>query len=261
MNANPSVRPGGVRPFSVGVAACRAVARGGDVGAACRRVAAGRACASSSPSAGFVLGAVLGLPFARGRVWSSRAGSRGTRSAGSCSLLACPGRRDRTRASTRCFATGSAITGLPLGRLAVFLAPRLDRVGRAAAAADRAFPGRPSAVAALARTLLGCTSAWLAVGWPSLAVWQRSTGHRSGRSGSHIRDGDARHRASGSSASARTSSSVLVLPVICVFCAGLGRPARSLAYRRATGERRQQLKWLMSGGAVCVIGWSRSRSS
>jgi hypothetical protein len=27
-----------------------------------------------------------------------------------------------------------------------------------------------------------------------------------------------------------------------------------LSYRRASGERRQQLKWLMSGGAVCVVG-------
>ncbi len=27
-----------------------------------------------------------------------------------------------------------------------------------------------------------------------------------------------------------------------------------VAYRRSTGERRQQLKWLMSGGSVCLIG-------
>lgn len=28
------------------------------------------------------------------------------------------------------------------------------------------------------------------------------------------------------------------------------------AYRRATGERRQQLKWLISGGVVCIIGFT-----
>ena len=30
---------------------------------------------------------------------------------------------------------------------------------------------------------------------------------------------------------------------------------RFMGYRRSTGERRQQLKWLMSGGAICVIGF------
>jgi hypothetical protein len=29
-----------------------------------------------------------------------------------------------------------------------------------------------------------------------------------------------------------------------------------VAYRRSTGERRQQLKWLMSGGAIGIIGFS-----
>ncbi|HWE82925.1 MAG TPA: hypothetical protein VG265_14835 [Gaiellaceae bacterium] len=29
-----------------------------------------------------------------------------------------------------------------------------------------------------------------------------------------------------------------------------------LAYRRSTGERRQQLKWLMAGGMICVVGIS-----
>ena len=30
--------------------------------------------------------------------------------------------------------------------------------------------------------------------------------------------------------------------------------AAVLAYRRSTGERRQQLKWLMAGGTICVVG-------
>jgi hypothetical protein len=47
---------------------------------------------------------------------------------------------------------------------------------------------------------------------------------------------------------------VLLLPYIAVSLAWVGRQVA--AYRRATGEIRQQLKWLMGGGAVVIVGFS-----
>ena len=49
---------------------------------------------------------------------------------------------------------------------------------------------------------------------------------------------------------------VLLLPYIAVSLAWVGRQVA--AYRRATGESRQQLKWLMGGGAVVIVGFSLS---
>ena len=47
----------------------------------------------------------------------------------------------------------------------------------------------------------------------------------------------------------------VVVPVLVVFwVAFVGRQA--LSWRRADGERRQQLKWLMSGAAICAAGGS-----
>jgi hypothetical protein len=49
------------------------------------------------------------------------------------------------------------------------------------------------------------------------------------------------------------SVTVLLLPYLAISVIWVGRQVR--AYRRATGETRQQLKWLMGGGVVCVIGF------
>jgi hypothetical protein len=49
---------------------------------------------------------------------------------------------------------------------------------------------------------------------------------------------------------------VLLLPYIALSIAWVGRQVA--AYRRATGESRQQLKWLMGGGAVVILGFSLS---
>ena len=51
-------------------------------------------------------------------------------------------------------------------------------------------------------------------------------------------------------------TSVLLLPYIAVSLAWVGRQVA--AYRRASGESRQQLKWLMGGGAVVIVGFSLS---
>ena len=40
-----------------------------------------------------------------------------------------------------------------------------------------------------------------------------------------------------------------------VFASGLGSLAKQIiSYRGSTGERRQQLKWLLVGGAIFVVG-------
>ncbi len=49
------------------------------------------------------------------------------------------------------------------------------------------------------------------------------------------------------------SVTVLLLPYLGFSLIWVGRQVR--AYRRATGETSQQLKWLMVGGVVCVIGF------
>ena len=47
------------------------------------------------------------------------------------------------------------------------------------------------------------------------------------------------------------SVEAVILPLLAVFwLVFVGRPVFS--WRRADGERRQQLKWLMSGAAVCI---------
>ena len=51
----------------------------------------------------------------------------------------------------------------------------------------------------------------------------------------------------------------LILPVLVVFWL-VFVAGQVLSWRRASGERRQQLKWLMSGAAVCMAAW-RSPSS
>ena len=40
-----------------------------------------------------------------------------------------------------------------------------------------------------------------------------------------------------------------------VFASGLGSLVKQIiSYRGSTGERRQQLKWLLAGGAIFVVG-------
>ena len=52
-----------------------------------------------------------------------------------------------------------------------------------------------------------------------------------------------------------STAQAVVVPVLVVFwLAIVGRQA--LSWRRADGERRQQLKWLMSGAAICAAGGS-----
>jgi hypothetical protein len=52
-----------------------------------------------------------------------------------------------------------------------------------------------------------------------------------------------------------STAQAVVVPVLVVFwVAIIGRQA--LSWRRADGERRQQLKWLMSGAAICAAGGS-----
>jgi hypothetical protein len=43
-----------------------------------------------------------------------------------------------------------------------------------------------------------------------------------------------------------------LLVIVALWACFVARQA--VSYRRATGERRQQLKWLMTGGALCVVG-------
>ncbi len=52
-----------------------------------------------------------------------------------------------------------------------------------------------------------------------------------------------------------STAQAVVVPVLVVFwLAFVGRQA--LSWRSAGGERRQQLKWLMSGAAICLVGGS-----
>ena len=51
-------------------------------------------------------------------------------------------------------------------------------------------------------------------------------------------------------------TTTMLLPYIAVTLAWVGRQVA--AYRHATGERRQQLKWLMGGGTVVIVGFSLS---
>ena len=50
-----------------------------------------------------------------------------------------------------------------------------------------------------------------------------------------------------------STAQAVVVPLLVVFwLAFVGRQA--LSWRSAGGERRQQLKWLMSGAAICLVG-------
>jgi hypothetical protein len=52
-----------------------------------------------------------------------------------------------------------------------------------------------------------------------------------------------------------SAAQAVVVPLLVVFwLAFVGRQA--LSWRGADGERRQQLKWLMSGAAICLVGGS-----
>jgi hypothetical protein len=56
---------------------------------------------------------------------------------------------------------------------------------------------------------------------------------------------------SGGAALTLTIVAFLVWALLSLFFVG----GRLVSYRRSTGEQRQQLKWLMSGGATCIIGF------
>ena len=99
---------------------------------------------------------------------------------------------------------------------------------------------------------------WRAVVWVYLAVcalfllgytWQDATGIAA----RHIRvdsNGELVSADSGFGGSAVKAVMAVSFVAFCVACVG----RQILSYRRSTGEHRQQLKWLLSGGAISIGG-------
>ena len=99
--------------------------------------------------------------------------------------------------------------------------------------------------------------AYLGVGaaWP-LSIYAVTVGAIAGHNIHILPSGDLSvvDVPTGNAAWLSTAQAVIV-PVLVVFwLAIVGRQA--LSWRRADGERRQQLKWLMSGAAICAAGGS-----
>ncbi len=97
--------------------------------------------------------------------------------------------------------------------------------------------------------------AYLGVGaaWP-LSIYAVTVGAIAGHSIHILPSGDLSvvDNPTGNAAWLSTAQAVIV-PVLVVFwLAIVGRQV--LSWRRADGERRQQLKWLMSGAAICFAG-------
>jgi hypothetical protein len=150
-------------------------------------------------------------------------------------------------------------TGLPLGPLAAFLAPNWIPLIVLLPLPIALFPdGRlPSRWwRATLWAYLGLVVVWLGM----FAVWQADALFfrpiRVDTTGEAVVL--SHPPASGVWNALNVVTSTMLLPYIAVTLAWVVRQVG--AYRRATGERRQQLKWLMGGGAVVVIGFSLSIS-
>jgi hypothetical protein len=97
--------------------------------------------------------------------------------------------------------------------------------------------------------------AYLVVGalWP-LSIYAVTVGAIAGHSIHILPSGDLSvvDVPTGKAAWLSTAQAVVVPLLVVFWLAFVGRQA--LSWRRAGGERRQQLKWLMSGAAICVVG-------
>jgi hypothetical protein len=99
--------------------------------------------------------------------------------------------------------------------------------------------------------------AYLAVGaaWP-LSIYAVTVSAIAGHSIHILPSGDLSvvDAPTGNAAWLSTAQAVIVPLLVVFWLAFLGRQA--LSWRTAGGERRQQLKWLMSGAAICLVGGS-----
>ena len=143
-------------------------------------------------------------------------------------------------------------TSLPLGPLAAFLAPAWIAIVALLPLPIALFPdGRmPSSKwRATVWVYLGLLGVWLG----TLAAIQADglifRPIRVDRSGEVI----LLNHATGAWKTVGHATVLLLIPYLTISLAWIGRQIG--AFRRATGEARQQLKWLMSGGAVSVIGF------
>ena len=144
-------------------------------------------------------------------------------------------------------------TGLPLGPVAAFLAPGWVSIVALLPLPIALFPdGRmPSARwRATVWAYVGLVAIWLI----TLAVVQADglifRPIRVDTSGEVI----VLSHPKGAWYTVNQATFLLLIPYLAISLAWVGRQIG--AYRRATGESRQQLKWLMGGGAVCVVAFA-----
>ena len=139
--------------------------------------------------------------------------------------------------------------GLPLARLAVFLAAGWVLMIVLMPLPIALFPDgqRPSG------RWRWTMAAYLALGtiFVVMAGWSQASGVLA----RHIQVDSSGNLVTHSSGGANTAGNVLLVLYVCLSLAWVARQV--LSWRGSTGERRQQLKWLLSGGAICIAG-SRS---
>ncbi len=141
----------------------------------------------------------------------------------------------------------------PLGPASLFLGPLAYLAIVALALVILLFPDGRTGSRRWSRGLW----AYLGVGaaWP-LSIYAVTVGAIAGHNIHILPSGDLSvvDVPTGNAAWLSTAQAVIV-PVLVVFwLAFVGRQV--LGWRRADGERRQQLKWLMSGAAICAAGGS-----
>ena len=142
--------------------------------------------------------------------------------------------------------------GLPLGPLAVFLAPSWIPIIVLLPLPIALFPdGRMPSPAwrATVRAYVAWAVLWLSL----LAAWQAD-----GLIFRPIRVDDSGqaiiiNHPTGVWLLVNRATFLLLIVYVAIAVAWVGRQIG--AYRRARGESRQQLKWLMGGGAVCIAGF------
>ena len=137
--------------------------------------------------------------------------------------------------------------GLPLSRLAVFLDPGVGVDARAPASADPLLPRRQD-LAALALDALGATPrsspCWSATSRSRISAPSPTTGQDR-----LLRRAQAARRAAAHAAG-------FAVVVLLFFAISLSWVIRQVVlYRRSSGDRRQQLKWLLAGGSFAVFGF------
>jgi hypothetical protein len=81
-------------------------------------------------------------------------------------------------------------------------------------------------------------------------VWNLSRGPITVDDSGHLINSANPSGAAGKLLTVGTVAGLICLPVFWLFFVG----RQVVSWRRSTGDRRQQLKWLMSGGAICIIG-------